>query len=123
MSVPTAAPIRKAPDTASAPIPLKRRPRALPAVVWLLWAAGAGVLILMLLSASYCFAFLPALLSAGEPGFRWEYNARTRQMKVTAVEPGSAAAEAGLRAGMRILAIEGREPAPALDLWGPPGHR
>jgi GAF domain-containing protein len=123
MSVPTAAPVVLAPDPASAPIPLKRRPRALPAVVWLLWAAGAGVLILMLLSVSYCLAFLPTLLSAGEPGFRWEYNARTREMTVAAVQPGSAAATAGLRTGMRILAIEGREPARPLDLWGPPGHR
>src|SRR3989442_1175471 len=119
MSLPTTAPVVLVPDPASAPLPLKRRPRTLPAVVWLLWTAGAGVLLLMLLSVSYCLAFLPALLSAGEPGFRWKYNALTRQMDVTAVDPGSAAAGAGLRTGMRILAIEGREPAPALDLWGP----
>src|SRR5205823_6658032 len=67
--------------------------------------------------------FLPALLSAGEPGFRWDYNTHTRTMVVTAVEPGSEAAAAGLRAGMRIRAIHGREPSPSLDTWGPPGHR
>src|SRR5205807_440226 len=108
MSVPTAAPVVLAPDPTSGPLPLKRRPRALPAVVWLLWAAGAGVLALMLLSLSYCLAFLPALLPAGEPGFRWDYNTRTRQMEVSSVERGSAPAAAGLRTGMRILAIEGR---------------
>lgn len=102
---------------------MKYRPRSLPAVVWLFWAAGASVLLLMLLSLAYCLAFLPALLSAGEPGFQWDYNARTREMVVTAVAPGSKAAAAGLRAGMRVQAIQDREPSPILDLWGPPGHR
>jgi S1-C subfamily serine protease len=44
-------------------------------------------------------------------------------MVVTAVEPRSAAAAAGLRAGEQILSIDGREPSPSLDTWGPPGHR
>jgi predicted metalloprotease with PDZ domain len=91
--------------------------------VRLLWTAGAGALLLMLLSLGYCLAFLPQLLSAGEPGFQWEYNARTRRMMVTGVELGSKAAAAGLRAGMRILAIQGREPAPMLNLWSPPVRR
>jgi len=51
-----------------------------------LWAAGAGALLLILLSLTYCLAFLPTLLSAGEPGFRWDYNAHTRRMVVTAVD-------------------------------------
>ncbi len=105
------------------PIPPKRPPRRLPVAVGLLWAGGAATAWLMLLSLTYCLAFLPLLLKAGEPGFRWDYNARTRRMVVTAVEPRSPAEFAGLRAGMPIVAIRGREPAPSLDLWGPPGHR
>jgi serine phosphatase RsbU (regulator of sigma subunit) len=122
MSVQTPAPA----PTPSQPYPIptgpKRRSHALPASVWLLWTAGVGALLLILLSLSYCLAFLPALLSAGEPGFRWGYNTHTRTMVVTAVEPGSAAA-AGLRVGMLIRAINGREPSPSIDTWGPPGHR
>src|SRR3954453_1815468 len=122
MSVQTPAP---APTPSQAyPIPTgpKRHSYAPPASVWLLWTAGAGTLLLILLSLSYCLAFLPALLSAGESGFQWDYNTHGRTMVVTAVEPGSAAA-AGLRAGVRIRAINGREPSPSIDTWGPPGHR
>src|SRR5438046_1430899 len=109
MSLPSAAPT-------PAPLPpspiarlSKRRSSRLPTAVWLLWAAGAAALLLIVVSLVYCLAFLPTLLSAGEPGFRWDYNARTRQMRVTSVAPGSPAAAAGLRAGMRIVAIGGRE--------------
>jgi serine phosphatase RsbU (regulator of sigma subunit) len=123
MSVQTAAPA----PTPSQPSPISTRPhrhsRPLPAAVWLLWMAGAGAFLLILLSLTYCLAFLPVLLSAGEPGFRWDYNAHTRRMTVTAVEPGSPAAAAGLQAGMQIRAILGQEPSPSLDTWGPPGHR
>jgi GAF domain-containing protein len=103
--------------------PSKRRPRPLPASVPLLWAAGAATAWLMLLSLTYCLAFLPVLLGAGEPGFQWSYNTRTRRMGVTSVEPRSPAEAAGLRPGMQIVDIRGRQPAPSLDLWGPPGHR
>jgi serine phosphatase RsbU (regulator of sigma subunit) len=98
------APARKAPRTATA----------------LLWAAGAVTAFLVVASLVPCLRFLPILLSAGDPGFTWEYDARSRAMAVTSVAADGPAGAAGLRPGDRVLRLNGRPPAPALDLWGPP---
>jgi serine phosphatase RsbU (regulator of sigma subunit) len=76
--------------------------------------------VLIVASLLPCLRFLPTLLDAGEPGFTWQYDSRSFSMTVTSVAAGGPAAAAGLRAGDRVLSVNGRAPAPALDLWGSP---
>ena len=72
----------------------------------------------LLLAVAFLFAAVTVLYSViwmtvirrpfGDIGFRYTYAADSRSLPVLSVEPGSPAEQAGLRAGDRIVAINGQ---------------